>query len=56
MLNVKETYSTVINLTPNAQYEFWVRALNRAGIGPASERAVYMTGECVPGMVFITFA
>ncbi|KAJ6662809.1 hypothetical protein lerEdw1_011013 [Lerista edwardsae] len=48
MLNVKETYSTVINLAPNAQYEFWVRALNRAGIGPASERAVYMTAPLPP--------
>ncbi|XP_066492419.1 fibronectin type III and SPRY domain-containing protein 2 [Tiliqua scincoides] len=48
MLNVKETYSTVINLTPNAQYEFWVRAQNRAGIGPASERAVYMTAPLPP--------
>ncbi|XP_053128944.1 fibronectin type III and SPRY domain-containing protein 2 [Hemicordylus capensis] len=48
MLNVKETYCTVINLAPNTQYEFWTRALNRAGAGPVSERAVYMTAPLPP--------
>nr|XP_008120397.1 PREDICTED: fibronectin type III and SPRY domain-containing protein 2 [Anolis carolinensis] len=48
VLNVKETYRTVTNVTPNTQYEFWVKALNRAGISPASERAVYMTAPLPP--------
>ncbi|XP_044294894.1 LOW QUALITY PROTEIN: fibronectin type III and SPRY domain-containing protein 2 [Varanus komodoensis] len=48
MTNVKETYCTVANLVPNAQYEFWVKALNKAGVGPASERAVYMTAPLPP--------
>ncbi|XP_077774961.1 fibronectin type III and SPRY domain-containing protein 2 isoform X2 [Podarcis muralis] len=48
MLNVKETYCTVTNLAPNAQYEFWVKALNRAGVGSASERAVYITAPLAP--------
>ena len=30
---------------PNTQYEFWVSALNAAGISPPSERAVYVTGK-----------
>lgn len=44
-MTVKETYCLVRNLAPNTQYEFWVTAQNRAGCSPASERAVYMTGE-----------
>ncbi|KAM5291544.1 fibronectin type III and SPRY domain-containing protein 2 isoform 2-T2 [Glossophaga mutica] len=45
-MTVKETYCSVRNLVPNTQYEFWVTAQNRAGVSPASERAVYMTGSC----------
>ncbi|XP_034988109.2 fibronectin type III and SPRY domain-containing protein 2 [Zootoca vivipara] len=48
MLNVKETYCTVTNLAPNTQYEFWVKALNRAGVGSASERADYITAPLAP--------
>ncbi|XP_048337853.1 fibronectin type III and SPRY domain-containing protein 2 [Sphaerodactylus townsendi] len=48
MLNVKESYAIVANLAPNTQYEFWVRALNSAGIGAASERAVYLTAPLPP--------
>ncbi|XP_078540873.1 fibronectin type III and SPRY domain-containing protein 2 [Lissotriton helveticus] len=48
VMNVKETYCTVENLVPNTQYEFWVTALNTTGIGPASERAVYMTAPSPP--------
>nr|XP_056721651.1 fibronectin type III and SPRY domain-containing protein 2 [Euleptes europaea] len=48
MLNVKETYAMVTNLAPNTQYEFWVRALNSAGVGLASERAVYLTAPLPP--------
>ncbi|XP_062998647.1 fibronectin type III and SPRY domain-containing protein 2 [Elgaria multicarinata webbii] len=48
VLNVKETYCTVTNLVPNAQYEFWVKALNRTGVGSASEIAVYMTAPLPP--------
>ncbi|XP_077173864.1 fibronectin type III and SPRY domain-containing protein 2 isoform X2 [Paroedura picta] len=48
MLNVKETYATVTNLVPNTQYEFWVGALNSAGAGLASERAVYLTAPLPP--------
>lgn len=44
-MTVKETYCSVRNLAPNTQYEFWVTAENRAGVSPASERVVYMTGE-----------
>lgn len=44
-LNVKESYCTVAQLVPNTQYEFWVKAVNRAGVSSASERAVYMTGK-----------
>lgn len=44
-MTVKETYCLVINLVPNTQYEFWVTAQNRAGVSPASECAVYMTGN-----------
>lgn len=43
-VTVKETYCSVANLVPNTQYEFWVTAQNRAGLSPASECAVYMTG------------
>ncbi|XP_042332984.1 LOW QUALITY PROTEIN: fibronectin type III and SPRY domain-containing protein 2 [Sceloporus undulatus] len=48
VLNVKETYCTVTNLAPNTQYEFWVKALNRAGVSSSSERAVYMTAPLPP--------
>ncbi|XP_069078659.1 fibronectin type III and SPRY domain-containing protein 2 [Pleurodeles waltl] len=48
VMNVKETYCTVENLVPNTQYEFWVTALNTTGIGPASERAVYVTAPSPP--------
>ncbi|XP_054858713.1 fibronectin type III and SPRY domain-containing protein 2 [Eublepharis macularius] len=48
MLHVKETYAIVANLVPNTQYEFWVRALNSAGVGVASERAVYLTAPLPP--------
>lgn len=44
-MTVKETYCSVRNLVPNTQYEFWVTAQNRAGLSPASERAMYMTGN-----------
>lgn len=44
-MTIKETYCSVTNLVPNTQYEFWVTARNRAGLSPASERAVYMTGN-----------
>lgn len=44
-MTVKETYCSVTDLVPNTQYEFWVTAQNRAGPSPASERAVYMTGN-----------
>ncbi|KFV98150.1 Fibronectin type III and SPRY domain-containing protein 2, partial [Fulmarus glacialis] len=47
-LKVKETYCTIINLLPNTQYEFWVSALNAAGISPPSERAVYVTAPSPP--------
>ncbi|KAH0619996.1 hypothetical protein JD844_014481 [Phrynosoma platyrhinos] len=48
MLHVKVTYCTVTNLAPNTQYEFWVKALNRAGVSSSSERAVYMTAPLPP--------
>ncbi|XP_038273744.1 fibronectin type III and SPRY domain-containing protein 2 [Dermochelys coriacea] len=48
MIKVKETYCTVTNLVPNTQYEFWVSALNTAGISPVSERAVYVTAPSPP--------
>ena len=44
-MTVKETYCSVTNLVPNTQYEFLVTAQNRAGLSPASECAVYMTGK-----------
>nr|KAF6409854.1 fibronectin type III and SPRY domain containing 2 [Rousettus aegyptiacus] len=47
-MTVKETYCLVTNLVPNTQYEFWVTAQNRAGLSPASERAVYMTAPSPP--------
>lgn len=47
-MTVKETYCSVTNLVPNTQYEFWVTAQNRAGVSPASECAVYMTGKGAP--------
>ncbi|XP_063170311.1 fibronectin type III and SPRY domain-containing protein 2 [Candoia aspera] len=47
-LNVKETYCTVVQLAPNTQYEFWVKAANKAGISSVSERAVYMTAPLPP--------
>ncbi|XP_039214897.1 fibronectin type III and SPRY domain-containing protein 2 isoform X2 [Crotalus tigris] len=47
-LSVKETYCTVAQLVPNTQYEFWVKAVNRAGVSSASERAVYMTAPLPP--------
>ncbi|ETE67750.1 Fibronectin type III and SPRY domain-containing protein 2, partial [Ophiophagus hannah] len=47
-LNVKETYCTVTQLVPNTQYEFWVKAVNRAGVSSESERAVYMTAPLPP--------
>ncbi|XP_026565656.1 fibronectin type III and SPRY domain-containing protein 2 isoform X1 [Pseudonaja textilis] len=47
-LNVKETYCTVAQLLPNTQYEFWVKAVNRAGVSSESERAVYMTAPLPP--------
>lgn len=47
-MTVKETYCSVTNLVPNTQYEFWVTAQNRAGLSPASESAVYMTGNGAP--------
>ncbi|KPP73136.1 fibronectin type III and SPRY domain-containing protein 2-like, partial [Scleropages formosus] len=46
----KETYLTVMDLLPNAQYEFWVTATNTTGVSPASEKAVYMTGNRHPPM------
>lgn len=55
-MTVKETYCLVTNLVPNTQYEFWVTAQNRAGLSPASERAVYMTGNratCFSSKTFI---
>ncbi|XP_036390930.1 fibronectin type III and SPRY domain-containing protein 2 isoform X2 [Megalops cyprinoides] len=48
MIKVKETYRTVTDLLPNAQYEFWVTATNTTGISPASEKAVYMTVPSPP--------
>ncbi|KAG6927216.1 fibronectin type III and SPRY domain containing 2 [Chelydra serpentina] len=48
MLKVKETYCMVTNLMPNTQYEFWVSALNTAGVSPVSERAVYVTAPSPP--------
>ncbi|XP_070619682.1 fibronectin type III and SPRY domain-containing protein 2 isoform X2 [Erythrolamprus reginae] len=47
-INVKETYCTVAQLVPNTQYEFWVKAVNRAGVSSESERAVYMTAPLPP--------
>ncbi|KAJ8393091.1 hypothetical protein AAFF_G00067740 [Aldrovandia affinis] len=47
-VKVKETYRTVTDLLPNAQYEFWVTATNTTGISPASEKAVYMTVPSSP--------
>ncbi|XP_036271533.1 fibronectin type III and SPRY domain-containing protein 2 [Pipistrellus kuhlii] len=47
-VTVKETYCSVANLEPNTQYEFRVTAQNRAGLSPASERAVYMTAPSPP--------
>ncbi|XP_054569178.1 fibronectin type III and SPRY domain-containing protein 2 [Eptesicus fuscus] len=47
-VTVKETYCSVANLAPNTQYEFRVTAQNRAGLSPASERAVYMTAPSPP--------
>uniref|UniRef100_A0A8D0L7R6 Fibronectin type III and SPRY domain containing 2 n=1 Tax=Sphenodon punctatus TaxID=8508 RepID=A0A8D0L7R6_SPHPU len=47
-LRVKETYSTVTNLAPNTQYEFWVSASNASGVSPTSERAVYATAPLPP--------
>ncbi|XP_069481080.1 fibronectin type III and SPRY domain-containing protein 2 [Ambystoma mexicanum] len=52
VVNVKETYCTVDNLVPNTQYEFWVTALNTTGIGPASEKAVYVTAPSPPLIKF----
>ncbi|XP_039347511.1 fibronectin type III and SPRY domain-containing protein 2 isoform X2 [Mauremys reevesii] len=48
MLKVKEAYCTVTKLVPNTQYEFWVSALNTAGVSPVSERAVYVTAPSPP--------
>nr|XP_020645827.1 fibronectin type III and SPRY domain-containing protein 2 [Pogona vitticeps]XP_020645828.1 fibronectin type III and SPRY domain-containing protein 2 [Pogona vitticeps] len=48
MLPVKETYCKVTHLAPNTQYEFWVKAVNRAGVSSASESAVYMTAPLPP--------
>ncbi|XP_064168933.1 fibronectin type III and SPRY domain-containing protein 2 isoform X2 [Anguilla rostrata] len=47
-VKVKETYRTVTDLLPNAQYEFWVTATNTTGISPPSEKAVYMTVPSPP--------
>ncbi|KAL4660740.1 fibronectin type III and SPRY domain-containing protein 2 isoform X2 [Arapaima gigas] len=47
-MRVKETYLTVMDLLPNAQYEFWVTATNTTGVSPASEKAVYMTVPSPP--------
>ncbi|KAI1904151.1 hypothetical protein AGOR_G00002730 [Albula goreensis] len=47
-VKVKETYRTVTDLLPNAQYEFWVTATNTTGISPASEKAMYMTVPSPP--------
>ncbi|XP_023673153.2 fibronectin type III and SPRY domain-containing protein 2 isoform X1 [Paramormyrops kingsleyae] len=47
-IRVKETYCTVRELLPNAQYEFWVTATNTTGVSPASEKAVYMTVPSPP--------
>lgn len=44
-VKVKETHCTVTDLVPNAQYELWVTATNTTGISPASEKALYMTGN-----------
>ena len=44
-VKVKETHCTVTDLLPNAQYELWVTATNTTGISPASEKALYMTGN-----------
>lgn len=38
----------MIHLLPNAQYELWVTATNTTGISPASEKALYMTGNISP--------
>ncbi|KAM5171400.1 fibronectin type III and SPRY domain-containing protein 2 [Mantella aurantiaca] len=48
MIRSKETYSTVTNLMPNTQYEFWVIAINASGESPASENAVYVTAPAPP--------
>ncbi|KAM4677006.1 fibronectin type III and SPRY domain-containing protein 2 isoform 2-T2 [Discoglossus pictus] len=48
MIPAKETYCTVNNLIPNAQYEFWVTALNTTGESPASECSVYVTAPSPP--------
>lgn len=42
---MKETHCTVTDLLPNAQYELWVTATNTTGISPASEKALYVTGD-----------
>lgn len=47
-VKVKETHCTVTELLPNAQYELWVTATNTTGISPASEKALYMTGNLMP--------
>lgn len=44
-MKVRETHCTVTDLLPNAQYELWVTATNITGISPASEKALYMTGN-----------
>lgn len=44
-VQVKETYCTVTDLLPNAQYELWLTATNTTGISPASEKALHMTGS-----------
>lgn len=33
------------DLLPSAHYELWVTATNTTGISPASEKALYMTGN-----------
>ncbi|KAJ7311045.1 hypothetical protein JRQ81_006642 [Phrynocephalus forsythii] len=50
MVHVKETYCKVTNLAPNTQYEFWVKACNRAGVSLASESAVYITAPLPPAI------
>ena len=47
-VKVKETHCTVTDLLPHSQYELWVTATNTTGIGPASEKALYMTGNRWP--------